>query len=198
MTSISILDTHPCPDDCSWEVSSMMESVRLRYEWADKGMYAFVAWDWVDPLIKYIGKRRVLEVMAGAGWLAGALREKGVNILATDNYSWANKKGWEMQTEIEKMNCFKAIEKYGRSRSLLIMSWPYMDDKAYHCARLYHQVNPRGKIIYIGESEGGCTANDKFFQNTERVRTRSFQEVVDKYKTWFGVHDTPMLLKYKI
>jgi len=194
---IKILDTHPCPDTSDWEYSSVANSYQIRHEWQEKGMYAMVTWDWVNPLVKYIGKRRVIEVMSGAGWLAGALREKGVNIMATDNYSWADKRGWEMQTEVEKINCFKAIEQYGRSRSLLIMSWPYMDDKAYHCARLYHSVNPSGKIIYIGESQGGCTANDKFFSHTETVRTKSFQQVIYNYKTWFGVHDRPMLLKYK-
>ena len=40
---------------------------------------------WTNPLAKFIGDRKVLEVMAGNGMLAYTLKRSGIDIIATDN-----------------------------------------------------------------------------------------------------------------
>ena len=59
-----------------------------RDECCNRGMWALVYRSFARKLAVWIGNRRVLEVMAGRGWLAKALSEEGVSIIATDDNSW--------------------------------------------------------------------------------------------------------------
>ena len=43
---------------------------------------------WTNPLAKFIGDQKVLEVMAGNGMLAYTLKQRGIDIIATDNIAW--------------------------------------------------------------------------------------------------------------
>lgn len=177
---------------------SMVEMFQTRDEWLEKGMYAFVCWEWVLPFVNWIGKRKVLEVMAGAGWLAKALREKDIDIIATDNHSWAEKVKWENVTSVENLNADDAILQYGKERDILIMSWPYMDHHAFDAIKTMHEENPNALIVYIGEDRGGCTANDAFFDHFEEVQNDEFKIVQRKFESWYGLHDKIVLGKYKL
>ncbi|KAA9007339.1 hypothetical protein F4V43_02310 [Paenibacillus spiritus] len=58
-----------------------------RYKYNKEGMFAFVSWRWINPFVEWIDNRRCLEVMAGRGILSYALRQKGVDIITTDDFS---------------------------------------------------------------------------------------------------------------
>lgn len=169
-----------------------------REAWINRGMYAFVCWQWVDPLARWIGQQNVLEVMAGAGWLAKALREKGVNVIATDDYSWHLERKWPIVSPVEKLGAIEAVKKYGASCDILILSWPYMDDTAFNVINELYQVKPDCLIIYIGEDFGGCTASEEFFDHFEDINDADFKSVSDNYKAWPGLHDTIRLGKFKL
>lgn len=197
---VNIPDKHPYPRKAYFDFSAfsdIVEEYKERETWTDRGMYAFVCWQWVEPFATWIGKRKVLEVMAGAGWLARALTAKGIEVIATDDYSWADKRAWSMQTTVEKMDAVTAIEQYGSTSDILLISWPYMDPSAFEAIRKWNEINPEGLIVYIGEQEGGCTANDAFFEHFEVQENDSFREVSANYCTWDGLHDTIILGKYK-
>lgn len=178
--------------------TNLAESFTIREEWLyKKGMFAFVAKEWTTKLAAWIGERKCLEVMSGAGWLAKALREEGVDIIATDNMSWAQKKGWDLVTDIEELDCVKAVTKYGKDIDILIISWPYMDNNAYKTIKRLHTINPDALIVYIGEGMRGCTASDAFFMHFEEVKDPEFTPVQKHYRSWPGIHDRPILGKYK-
>lgn len=167
------------------------------------GMFAFVSWKWVNPLIEWIGNRKVLEVMAGAGWLAKALREKNVDIKATDTKGWQiswalsdNKPRWPIHSKIERLGANQAIRKYGRWCDIMIMSWPYMDDSAYYAIKSLYKINSKAIVLYIGEPQSGCTASDKFFNHFDLIEDRSFHKVQNNYERFFGLNDFPILGKY--
>jgi len=197
---LPIPETHPYPKKARFDFTfpDVASAFHERQACASRGMFAFVSWDWVKPLVAWIGNRKVLEVMAGAGWLARALSEKGINIIATDDYSWIEKREWELQTEVKKMDAFSAIEIFGEESDILIISWPYMDPSAFEAIRKWNEIRPGGLIIYIGEQEGGCTANEEFFEHFEEVNDDTFNFVIYNYRTWEGLHDTIMLGKYKL
>jgi hypothetical protein len=192
-----IPDHHPIKDDPNSLSALTANAFMLREEWILKGMFAFVCWDWVNPLAEWIGKRRVLEVMAGTGWLAKALRIKRIDIRATDNYSWHKGNGWETVTAVEKADATDAIRLYGRNSDILIMSWPYMDDSAYHAMFAMKMMNRDALIVYIGEPEGRCTASDKFFEHFEEIQDPEFDKAAAKFKPWPGFRDRLQLGKYK-
>lgn len=158
------------------------------------GMFGFVSWRWVNPLVKWLNGRKVLEVMAGRGWLAKALREKGVEVIAIDNnYRGLNSLG--QVSEVEEMDAIKAVELYGNTVDIVIMSWPEPNNTAYKVLKRLHEVNPNAILLYIGEISG-CTANDKFDEHFEHIHDPSFDLVQAGYQQWHAFHDYPILGRY--
>jgi len=136
--------------------------------------------------------------MAGRGWLSLALQSLGVDITATDDYSWPNYKQWgESVTEVEELDSIQAIEKYGRDIDLLIISWPYMDENAYKTITALHKINPNALIVYIGEGMGGCTADDDFHDHFREIDDEDFQKAISGFQQWWGLHDHVYLGKYE-
>lgn len=177
-------------DSSPFSMDSTLQSYKERDKWLKLGMFAFVCWDWVIPFTAWIGNRRCLEVMSGAGWLAKALREKNIDIIATDDYSWGKRKGWPVVSEVIEMNAMSAILNYAHQCDILIISWPYMNDDAYHAIKAAHDTNPTMLVVYIGEGDGGCTASDRFFEHFEEIEQQEFNEIKDQFKSWWGIHDT--------
>jgi hypothetical protein len=184
-------------DMWSLDMDQRLVDYNARHAWMDVGMFAFVCWEWVKPLVEWLGNRRVLEVMAGAGWLAKALREKGIDVIATDNGSWPKERGWTPQSEVEELDALLAIEKYADQTDILVMSWPYMDDRAFEVIKLWDKLKPGAMVIYIGESDGGCTADEQFFRHFEDVEDPTFEQVSGRYIAWWGIHDRVCLGRYQ-
>lgn len=185
--------------DCwdSFEPDVTTEAFKLREQCLNKGMYALVTWSWVTPFAEWIGDKKCLEVMAGRGWLSLALQSLGVNIIATDSYSWSKERRWdEPVTEVEEIDAIKAVKKYGKDIDLLIISWPYMDNIAYNTIKELNNINPDAQIIYIGEDKGGCTANDNFFEHFKEINNKEFKKAVSNFQSWWGIHDHIKLGKY--
>ncbi len=85
-----------------------------------KGIYCFYTKRFVTHLAGMIGERPCLEVGAGDGSLSLFLKERGVDITATDDYSW--EKSIDYGTHVERLDAGKALEKYGPE--VVICSWP--------------------------------------------------------------------------
>lgn len=175
-----------------------MEGFYVKEACRNRGMYAFVSKEWTEPFAKWIGKRKVLEVMSGAGWLAKALSEQGVDVMATDNYSWINKNNWDVIHPVGRAKAVRAIREMGADMDILLISWPYMDNQAYYAIKNWDALNPGKLIVYIGEFGEGCTANKLFFDHVEIIESKKFSKAVENYKSWWGIHDSVYLLKYKI
>lgn len=75
------------------------------------------------------------------------------------------------------------------------MSWAYMDDVGYKVLKAMQEVNPKCIMLYIGEWEGGCTANDDFFSSIQEIEDKEFDEAVKHFKQWRGIHDYPQLVR---
>lgn len=180
-----------------FEPGATHDAFKLREQWLKKGMYALVTWSWVTPFAKWIGNKKCLEVMAGRGWLSLALQSLGIDVIATDDYSWLKQKNWdEPVTEVEELDSIEAIEKYGKDIDLLIISWPYMDDVAYNTIKKLNEINPNVQIIYIGEGMGGCTADDDFHEHFKEIDDEDFQKAVSGFQQWWGLHDYVYLGRY--
>jgi len=137
--------------------------------------------------------------MAGTGSLSFALQQQGINIRATDNFSWDKHNNWNEDenywTGIEYVDAIEAVKKYGENIDVIIMSWPYMDDIAVKVLHTMRDVNPNCIMIYIGEEDGGCTANDEFFETIEEIEDQEFKNAVSNFKRWWGIYDCPQLVK---
>jgi hypothetical protein len=195
------MDKFIIPDEMPKFKKFDFDGFTMREEYLKEGMFAFVSWKWVNPFAEWINNRKCLEVMAGRGILSLALRQKGIDIIATDDFSWSEMdafKKWKTTvTEVERLDAVESVVKYGEYIDILIMSWPYMDDTAYKVIRKLNEANPHALVVYIGEGYGGCTANDDFFEHFNEIDDESFKVVVKNFERWFGLHDSPRLGKYK-
>ena len=199
ITIIKSLSNHELPNIIYNE--KILKSFGLRDIIISLQGFALLDKEFIESLSEYLRGKKCLEIMSGCGALSKLLQDKGIDIIPTDNFSWdgkvesnwnTNKNYW---TDIENIDCVKAIEKYGKDMDYIIMSWAYMDDNAYKCLLKMREVNPNCKMIYIGEDYGGCTANDDFFDALEEVNDVNFNKVVDSFKNWDGIYDYPRLLK---
>lgn len=147
--------------------------------------FALITGEFCDNLAKFIGTRKVLEVMSGKGVLAKGLHDRGVHIKCTDNYSWwgQNLNQW---IEVEQLDGVEAVKKYGKDYDILLMSWaPYKKPDAYNILMEMRKQNPNMIMIYIGESKNGNCADNDFFNAAEPYfsdeELNSLQEEAAKY-----------------
>lgn len=144
-------------------------------------------------LADYLKGAKCLEIMAGTGCLTYGLRLYGTDVIATDDLSWGIHGEWIY--DMEQLDCIAAIRKYGADIDYLIVSWPPMDNQMVEVVNALSEVNSKAKIIYIGEGAGGCTGCDKFWDKVELVSDNNWNKVYQAYRSWYGIHDKPYLLK---
>ena len=90
-------------------------------------VYQILNKEFISELSKYLKyiesnchtDKPIIEVCAGNGKLSHHLRNQGINILATDDYSWDNIS--RKENKVEKLKCSKALEKY--NPEIVIASW---------------------------------------------------------------------------
>ena len=195
------------------------------YEYRDNiigaGGYSLVSYDWIRILKeKIIKDGKCLEIMAGSGMLSKALKDVGVDIITTDDKSWLTEdytylsfEDWFMRpfTEVEKLDCVDAIQKYGKDVDYVLVSWPYMNNACYKALVTMRIVNPNCTMIYIGELGDACADED--FVCTSKVLYKdglfdgkdlspdgkelynSLEEVRELFKSWYGIHDNIYIIK---
>lgn len=156
--------------------------------------YSLISKNWINLLVKWIGNRKCLEVMAGRGVLSKALKNCGVNIIPTDSFAWNNMKQ-NLWMDIEQIDAVSAVKKYGKNVDLILCSWPYTDNAAYEIIRTMYEINKNLKMIYIGEGYNGCCANDKFFDSVAEINNSEFYHINQFYTSFPFINDRIKLLK---
>jgi len=164
--------------------------LEARNECTEKGMWLIVDKIWTKILANWIKGRKIVEVMAGGGWVAKALSEHGVSIIATDNFSWIKHQHNNMVPvyPVKKVEAVRAAKTI--LAEVLLVSWPpYGDNRIVKVCEAWGSDRP---IIYIGETGGGCNAPEEFFDNLQLI------EVIPDIPlmSWYGIHDTILIGRY--
>lgn len=155
--------------------------LQLRDAYIKKYGFFLVCKESIEALKSYIGNRKVLEVMGGTGYLSRCLSDAGVNIICSDTNEWKNTgdfvRSWKEVSwyNVEEAEAMTALYNH-RDVDVVLVSWPpYCDDTD---VSILYCCEQHGKtLIYIGESEGGCTGSDEFFdtactlQKENKVKT---------------------------
>lgn len=161
----------------------VMSGMRARNTLNNRGMWPIVDLVWTQHLAEWIGRRTVLEIMAGHGWLAKALGHHGINVTATDNYSWMDDCRHEivdLGVSVKRVEAKEATLTI--AADILLVSWPpYQEGDIIDACDAWGTQKP---IVYIGEDEGGCNATDEFF-----VRFRPIEHPHIPLMSWWGIHD---------
>lgn len=156
------------------------------------GMFALITTDFADALAKYLNGKKVLEVMSGAGYLAKALYDRGIDIIATDNNSWNLQQFSDFK--IENLDAKQAIKKYNNVDYILV-SWIPMGDAGTELIDTIKKYCPNTLILCIGESDDGCTANDYFFEHTECINDSRLHDSQVVFESFDGIYDCLELIK---
>ncbi len=85
-----------------------------------KGIYCFYSAQLVEELSRIIGKRHCLEIAAGDGTLSRFLKQQGVQVTATDDYSWQHSVSYPEW--VIKNDAKDALSRY--APEVVICSWP--------------------------------------------------------------------------
>jgi SAM-dependent methyltransferase len=176
------------PAEDLWERISRQGMVRERY--IERFGFAIITPKVIRLLKPYAP---ILEVGAGSGYWAYELRRAGIKVTATDPgrgmYGLRNgmahwKKPW---TRIFRLDGCAAIRKY--RRPTLLMVWPdYKATWPNQCLTAF-----RGStVIYVGEGDGGCTADDAFHAT---LAGKFELEAVHPIPQFHGLHDRMQIWK---
>lgn len=141
----------------------------------------------------------IVEIGAGTGYWAHLLRQMGVDVVAYDlvpprterhhNYFHRRREpleGWpvgRLYTEVCRGGA-RTAGQHG-SRTLFLCWPPYGAPMAAQALTAYMRAGGT-RLVYVGESEGGCTANDQFYRLLERD-WGLFRRI--PIPQWWGMHD---------
>jgi len=172
---------------------------RYRHRWQLRGQFirqfgfAIITSDVIKMICGY---GPLVEVGSGSGYWAYELRRAGIDVIATDpatgKYDVLGKGFGHWETpwlEIERITGVEAVERYPE-RSLLTV-WPDYDMPwAAETLRAFKATT----VLYVGEGQGGCTADDDFHAQIEKC----FDEVENIWLPQFdGIHDRLEVWKRK-
>ncbi len=144
----------------------------------------------VEKIKDFVGGDSVLEIGSGYGMWAKIMQEAGISVTPTDYYE--KRQGWvpskKSFTDVEDVEAVQALNKYG-GYNVLMMVWPpYADPMASDAIKSF----AGSKLIFVGEGNGGCTANDDFFEILDRDWVeRDYIEI----PRWVGICDSLRLFE---
>ena len=150
----------------------------------------------VTNLKEFIGNSKVLEVMAGTGYVGKILSNNGIDIISTDNNEWADHFDTIYKRD-ESIDCISAVKKYGKDCDVLMMSWvPFGSSIGADTMQLYHEINPNGAIIWIGEQEGGACGSDEDFEVMDSIgRNEELEKFFNySFEQFNGMHDEAFIM----
>ena len=149
-----------------------------RYELLCKYSYAIPN----EEAIEYISSLSpIVEMGAGNGYWTYLLRQLGTNVIAYDKAPYNNEFIYNSKWSDVKVGTPSILTKH--SNRTLFLCWPYSDDlMAIECLKYYKGNN----LIYVGEMEGGCCAEDEFFEELYTSWKVIHEVSIPRYE---GIHD---------
>lgn len=158
-----------------------------RFLFRDK-LVKIYAWAITDPqaIKAIVGATKdigIVEIGAGRGYWASILTDCGVSVVAYDTG-----KDDGIGSYYPVGNAGAEVTSSHKDRALFLCWPPYGTSMAYDCVSQY-----KGNIlIYIGEDEGGCNADDKFF---DFVSDKFKLDGTIRMAQWEGLHDDLYIYK---
>ncbi len=125
----------------------------------------------------------VVEAGAGTGYWAWQMTQAGIDVVAYDPNEQLPGNRFARRTWTTVLRDDYAASKHHPDRALFL-SWPSYDEPWAAQSLACYTGN---MLIYCGEGEGGCTANDEFFE----LLDAEWEVIGDSpaHVAYWGIHD---------
>lgn len=150
-----------------------------RHEMVQRYAWAIPSDRVLEKMVEFSPK--YVEIGAGQGYWAKALTEAGAKVYAYDNGSWQYRPVW---FDVQEGGPEKIRDHVDKDTALLLV-WPdYKGNVASDSLETYLQEGG-DKLVYVGEQEYGCTANEKFFEDLKAMNLEEAEQI----PYWDGLRD---------
>ena len=151
----------------------------------------------MDKVAAYFldNKYSVVEVFAGNGLFSRMLKDRGVDIIATEKYSpeenkYATVRNQSTFSDIILMDAKNAAKEYS-NRDIILMSWaPDKNRIASDTLLEFKKHNPKGKAFVLTEPYGGCTMDDRSFKISKEIFDEKIVDINKSHNSFRGIADT--------
>ena len=171
-----------------------MYSYGKRTEFIETNAWFILTKETASELALFLKGMRVADLGAGNGFLGAHMRALGVeHYHAYDNHRHGYYKKNHLHYGIRRKCAYRVkLERY----DAIVMTWPlYNDPFAY---RMASRMKRGQVLIYQGESKGGCTGDDSFFDLLEHefeLLSEITYQLEDNHIRWCGINDQWMVYK---
>lgn len=138
------------------------------------GNYGTPKAPFINELVRFLKGRKVLEIFAGNGRLAGELAARGIDVTATTLFSSHDRHEYGLYYPVSNTDACSAVRQFGTEHDVLLICWP---TTTYDVLRAVALWGEEKDIVYIGEVTDytkhnlGACATDEFFEHIEVMRT---------------------------
>ncbi len=133
--------------------------------------------------------KRVVEVLAGTGFLAHHLRE--LSGLSREDYrAYDNRSShYDRKDANYGVTIKNALNSNLKQADVVIMTWPPYAEKIGE--RIVKKMRKGQILIYNGENQGGCCGNDQMFDHLDShfIKHDITDELEDYHTSYFGIRD---------
>lgn len=152
----------------------LRESLVRKYAWGIPDEESIRA---IRDVVQTFGLKGVVEMAAGSGYWGSLLKQAGVEWRGFDEKPWQT--SYAHVSEGTPATLGSNVWKDW----LLLLCWPpYAEPMAYDALMLF-----TGRYVcYVGEGDGGCTADDAFH---ELLRLEWEVLVAVENPSWWGIND---------
>lgn len=182
----------------NFDMDACLKRVKLRRLYIEHFGFPLMTKEVAEDMAKFIKSgSTVLEVCAGSGYISKCIHDANPDIkfICTDDLSWERNNEnnhcynelWKKHfMDIVEMDALKAIETYGDQADYVLLSWPEYESPL--AAEVLGMCIDKGiPVIYIGEQDYGCTANEDFFSII--YHECEMDTITTNYIPFDGIHD---------
>lgn len=162
------------------------------------GYWATITTPFMKEFVKQFPSKKVLELMAGNGYISSFYRQYNLSAYATDSQSWSktSETGRNTLTDIEILDSLQAFDKYQQKVDIIILAWsPDFDEVDYQLLLKYRSIAGDKPLFFIIGEKNGATNSSKFWNNVKFVNNIKIDKVNEVYSNYDIVQDKLYLIE---
>jgi hypothetical protein len=160
----------------------------------------------IDTIKKW-ARPPIYDLMAGTGYWAKLLNDRGVQTVASDIHTIRSKNEYKHQKRHGKVSRKHALKvahdfKTGRLKGDIILSWPPYEEPI--ASDVLDHLPTGTRVFYFGEDSGGATGDyamhvnfNTNFKRLDSVGLPQFQGLHDSLAVWEKIKEEPISAKYR-